>query len=190
MEAKMVTFAERSDKDEAIGLEVSSETTQAAVERQELRKRLVVRRRRWAKKRTQDSAGSRQKYATQKQLIRSAVPAQREGNIPKGPGRDSVGRGNPKVRTLRKKQRLLSKYSSGIRGRGAREETRQRMRRTSYRPARKTLRLEIERRIARSAVIWKIRPLPKRRRLYRQQNSWEGVGVGASTAIGSSAPKE
>jgi hypothetical protein len=50
------------------------------------------------------------------------------------------------------------------------------MRRTSYRPARKTLRLKIERRIARSAVGLK----GKGKRLYCQLSSRGGVSVGAS----------
>jgi hypothetical protein len=60
-------------------------------------RRLVVRRRRGAKKRIQDTVGSRQKLsAARKQVIRRAVPAVRKVNIRKGPGRNSVGRVHPK----------------------------------------------------------------------------------------------
>jgi hypothetical protein len=136
---------------------------------------LVVRRRRTAKKRTQDSVGSRQKLsaARKRLLIRRAVSALRKGNICKGPGRGNVGRGNSKVRIFGKKQRTRSKYNKGIKDRGAKEQTRQRMRRTFDRTTRKTVRLEIDRRIVRSAVelkqmnnsaIWKIRPPLKRKK--------------------------
>jgi hypothetical protein len=46
MEADMITFKESSDKMEATNLEATPEVTQPAMERQELRERLVVRRRR------------------------------------------------------------------------------------------------------------------------------------------------
>jgi hypothetical protein len=104
---------------------VNPEETEAAVERQELfkekinvdnvgssedrcqEKRLVVRRRRGAKKRTQDSVGSRQKVsAARKRVIRSAVPAVRKGNIRNSPSRDSVIRVHQNLRTFGKKQRM------------------------------------------------------------------------------------
>jgi hypothetical protein len=44
MEAEVVTFEEHSEKFEAMDLEANPEVTEAVVERQELRERLVVRR--------------------------------------------------------------------------------------------------------------------------------------------------
>jgi hypothetical protein len=96
---------------EATTLEATPEATEAAVERQELFKeetysnnigssedrfgyrRLVLRRRRGAKKRTQDSVGSRQKLsAAGKRVIRRAIPAVRKGNIRKDLGKVSTAR--------------------------------------------------------------------------------------------------
>jgi membrane protein involved in colicin uptake len=89
-----------SEEMEATNLEATSEATEAAVERQDLfneelnaenigssedrsgYRRLFVRRRRGAKKRTQDSVGSRQKSsAARKRVIRRAIPAVRKGHI-------------------------------------------------------------------------------------------------------------
>jgi hypothetical protein len=88
--------------------------TKAAVERQELFKeetyannigswedrsgyrRLVVRRRRGAKERIQDSVGPRQKLsAARKRVMRRAASAVRKENIRKGPGWNSVRRIHP-----------------------------------------------------------------------------------------------
>jgi hypothetical protein len=94
-----------------------------------------------------------------------------KGNVRKGPSKDNVSRGNPKVRIFGKDKRTRSEYNRGIKGRGAREETREKTWRTFDRTARKIIRLEIERRIVRFAVgikemnnsaIWKTHPLPKR----------------------------
>jgi hypothetical protein len=82
----------------ATNFEATPEETEAPVERQDLFKeemnvdnirssedrceeqRLVVRRRRGAKKRSQDSFGSRQKVsAARKQVIHRAIPAVRKG---------------------------------------------------------------------------------------------------------------
>jgi hypothetical protein len=109
---------------DAIIMEATLEATEAAVERQELLKeeinvdnigssvdrcedrRLVSRRRRGAKKRPQDSVGSRQKSsAACKRVIRGAVPAVRKGHIRKSRGRDSVTRGASGRKTLQKRQR-------------------------------------------------------------------------------------
>jgi CHAT domain-containing protein len=57
-ETAVVTFKERLEKMEATDLEANPEATDAIVERQELRKRLVVWRRRLAKTRIQNSLGS------------------------------------------------------------------------------------------------------------------------------------
>jgi hypothetical protein len=66
-------------------LELNLEGTEAAVERQELRKHLVVRRRRWAKKRIQDNVGSWQKvYTARKRMIHCAVPAVCKARVRKG----------------------------------------------------------------------------------------------------------
>jgi hypothetical protein len=85
--------ASSSEKMEATNWEATPEATEATVERQDLFKeetysnnigssedrsgyqRLVVRRRRGAKKRSQDSVGSRQKlYAARKRVISRAIP--------------------------------------------------------------------------------------------------------------------
>jgi hypothetical protein len=58
MEPEVVIFEKRSDKMEARDLEANSEAVGAVVERQELRRRLVVRRCRSTKKRIEDSVGS------------------------------------------------------------------------------------------------------------------------------------
>jgi hypothetical protein len=149
-EATVVTFEGSLTKREATDLEATLKGTEAVVEQQEL-KRMVVRRRLWPKERSQDSVGPRPKLsASGKRLICRAVPALR--NLRKGPDGDSIGRGNLKVRTFWRKQRTHWEYNSAIKGRGEREQTRQRMRRTSDRTAMKTVRLESERPIVRSAV--------------------------------------
>jgi hypothetical protein len=63
MEADAVTFEERSSKMETTDLDGNQGATEAIVERQELCKRFVVRRRRWAKKQTQNSIGSQYKLS-------------------------------------------------------------------------------------------------------------------------------
>jgi hypothetical protein len=101
----------------------------------------------------QDNVGSRHKMSSdRRRKIRRAAPAMQKGHIRKGPSKNSDGRGNPTVRTFRKKQRTRSDYNNGIKGRGTREESLQRMRRTSDRTAKKTVRLELVRLIVRSAV--------------------------------------
>jgi hypothetical protein len=104
---------------DATRLESTLEETEAAVERLELFKeetnfdnigssenrckdqRLAVRLRRGAKKRSQDSVGSRQKLSAGcKQVIHRAASAVRKGNIRKSPGRNSVGRVHQKSRTF------------------------------------------------------------------------------------------
>jgi hypothetical protein len=75
------------DRMEATSLEANPEATEAALKRQELRKRLVVGRRRWAKKGTQENFGSQQRlYAAWKRQIRRAVPALWKGIVLKRPG--------------------------------------------------------------------------------------------------------
>jgi hypothetical protein len=109
-----------SEEMEATNLEATPEATEAPVERQDLVKeeinaenigssedrsgyqRLAVRRRRGAKKRTQDRVGSRQKVSVaHKRVIRRANPAVRKGNIRKGPGKNNAARGAPEERHLR-----------------------------------------------------------------------------------------
>jgi hypothetical protein len=112
---------------------VNPGAAEAAVERQELRekeinaenigssedrsgyRRLVVRRRRGAKKWIPVEGVCRPP------VIRRAVPALRKRNIRKGPGRNSVGRVDPKSRTFRKKQRLRSEYYKRINCRDSRQ---------------------------------------------------------------------
>jgi hypothetical protein len=93
-EADVITSEESSEEMEATNLEATPNETEAAVERPELFKkelnsenfgssenqcenrRLAIRRRRGAKKRTQDSVGSWQKLsATHKRVMHRAVPA-------------------------------------------------------------------------------------------------------------------
>jgi hypothetical protein len=100
---------------DATRLEYTLEETEAAVERQKLReneinvdniassegrsghKPLAVRRRQEAKKRSQDSVGSRQKSsAARKRVIHRTVPAVRKGYMRKGPGKDRTKRRGPK----------------------------------------------------------------------------------------------
>jgi hypothetical protein len=96
-------------------------------------------------------------------MIRHVDPAEGKGNI---------HRGNPKVRTCRKKQRTHSVYNKGMNCQGAKQQAQQRMRRASNRTARKTTGPKIERRLIRSAnqlweknngTFWKICPPPKRK---------------------------
>jgi hypothetical protein len=97
MEVEVVTCKELSGKIEDIDLGANTQATEAVVERQELRRRLAVRRRRWAKKWTQDRVGSRQKlFAAHKRLMHCAALAVHKGHVRKGPGRDSVGSETPK----------------------------------------------------------------------------------------------
>jgi hypothetical protein len=177
---------------EVTKMEAIPEETEAAVERQELFKekiyvdnmgssedrceeqRLVVRRRRGAKKRTQDSVGSRQKMsAARKRVLRRAVPAVRKGNIRKGPSRDNVGRVHPKLRTFGKKQRLRSEYNRKINCQGSRQQLRLRMWRKCGRDYRTLMKLEMANLIFGSITgvrdviywtFWKVRPPPKRKK--------------------------
>jgi hypothetical protein len=110
---------------EATNLEATPDETVAAVEWQELREkeinaknigsledrsgyqRLAVRRRRGARKRSQDSVGSQQKVsAARKRVIRRAILAVRKGNIRKGSGKDGSAGGAPKGRRLQKTHRI------------------------------------------------------------------------------------
>jgi hypothetical protein len=125
-----------SEEMEATKMEASLEATEAAGERQELFKegtnfenigssaarfgdqRLVVRRRRGAKKRAQDSVGSRQKSSVaRKRVIRRAVSAVRKGHMRKGPGKNNVARGASRGKMLDKKQRNNSECEDGRLGR-------------------------------------------------------------------------
>jgi hypothetical protein len=168
---------------EATNLGATLEETEAAVECQDLQmekadvdavgssedlsgyRRLVVRRRRGAKKRTQDSVGSRQKVsAAHKRVIRRAVPAVRKGNIRKGPGRNSVGRVQPKLRKFRKKQRNNSEYENGRLDRDFKEGLGLRMWRKSGGNLRKPSLLEMENLIvgsttgAQDVIYWIFHP--------------------------------
>jgi hypothetical protein len=126
-----------SEEMEATNLEATPEETEAPVERQDFVKeeinaenivssedrygylRLAVRRRRGAKKRSQDSVGSRQKLsAARKRVVRRAIPAERKGNIRKGPGKDSTARRAPKGRRIVKIRRRGQDCNIGIWNRG------------------------------------------------------------------------
>jgi hypothetical protein len=135
---------------EATNLDATLEATEAAVERQELfqeelnteniessearsgYQRLVVRRRRGAKKRTQDSAGRRQKLsAARKRVVRYAIPAVRKGNIRKGPGKNNAARGASKRKMLWKRQRNSCECENGRLDRDFKKRLCLRMKRTS-----------------------------------------------------------
>jgi hypothetical protein len=74
-----------------------------------------VRRRRGAKKRSQDSIGSRQKSAAaRKRVIRRAVPAVRKGHLRKGPGKDRTKRRAPKGRRLENLRRRGQECNIGV----------------------------------------------------------------------------
>jgi hypothetical protein len=149
----------RSEEMEATNLDATLEAAESAVERQKLREneinadntvssedrygeqRLVVRRRRGAKKRTQDSVGSRQKVsAARKRVIRRAIPAVRKGNIRKGPGKDSTARRAPNGRRLVKIRRRGQECNIGIRNRDPKDQLR--LWRTSSRNYRTPMQLE------------------------------------------------
>jgi hypothetical protein len=167
MEDAIVTFEESSGKIEAELRkgEMNVDNIESLEDRYGDR-RLVVRRRRGAKKRIQDSVGSRQKSALRKRLVCRAIPAMLKGNIRRASCRDSIRRGNQKVRIFGKQQRTRSEYNKGINCRGARQQTRQRMRRTSNRKARKTtglVRSADRLREENSGTFWKIRSPTKRK---------------------------
>jgi hypothetical protein len=189
-EAGVITSEESSEQMDATRLEANPEETEAAMERQDLFKektyfdnivssedrceeqRLFVRRRRGAKKRTQDSFGSRQKLsAARKREIRRAISAVRKGNIRKGPGMTNIGRGVPTGRRLEKIRRRGQECSVGIRNRGLKDQLCLRMKRTSQRIARKPreltslLGLHFEIREVNENAFWKVRPLPRARRM-------------------------
>jgi hypothetical protein len=178
-----------SEEMEATNLEATPEETEAAVERQDFFKeetysenigssedrsgyrRLVVRRRRGAKKRTQDNVGSRLKLSdARKRVIRRAVPSERKGNMRKGPGKDSTARRAPKERRLVKIRWKGHECNIGLRNRGPKNQLHLRLRRTSSRNYRKPIQLEKKKRIfgstnglrrANKLTFWKVRPPPK-----------------------------
>jgi hypothetical protein len=163
--------------------------TEAAVERQKLReneinvdsigssedrsgyRRLVVRRRRGAKKRTQDSVGSLQKLsAVRKRVIRHTVPAVCKGQMRKGPGKDRTTKGAPKRRRLKNIRRRDQECCVGIRTRGLKDQLCIRMKRTDNRITRKRSKLTslfvllIATREINENAFWKVRPPPKRKK--------------------------
>jgi hypothetical protein len=180
---------------DATRLESTLEETEAPVERQELFKkeinakniassedrceeqRLVVRRRRGVKKRSQDSVGSRQKlFAARKRVIRRAVPAVRKGHMRKGSGKNNVPRGTSRGTMLDKRQRNNSECEDGRLGRDLKKRLRLRTRRTSGRNFKKPIQLEKKKRIFGSTnglckaskwTFWKVRPPPKRKKEVR-----------------------
>jgi hypothetical protein len=80
--------------------------------------RLVVRRRRGARKQTQDNVGSRQKSsAARKRDIRRAVLAVCKRHMRKGPGKNNVARGASRGKMLDKRQRNNSECEDGRLGR-------------------------------------------------------------------------
>jgi hypothetical protein len=188
-EGDVITSEESSEEMEATNLEATPEETEAAVERQEIREneinaenigssedrfkdqRLAVRRRRGAKKWSQDSVRSRQKLsAARKQVIRRAASAVRKGNIRKGPCRNSVGRVRPKSRTFGNRQRNICECENGRLDCDFKKRLCLRMKRTSERITRKPrelsslLGLLFEIREVNENAFWKVRPPPKRKK--------------------------
>jgi hypothetical protein len=194
-EANVITFEESSEEMDATRIEATSGATEAAVERLEILKeeinvdnigslvdryedrRLVLRRRRGAKKRIQDSVGFRQKLsAARKRVIRRAVTAVRKGNIRKGPGRKSVGRVHPKSRTFGKKQWKNSECGNVRVDRDLKKRLGLRMQRKSGGKSKKITRLEMVNIVVGSTTgvqgvndwtFWKVRPPPKRKKELR-----------------------
>jgi hypothetical protein len=196
-EDDVITSEESSEEMEAANPEVTPDETEAAVERQELFKehidfdnfassedrygyqRLAVRRCRGAKKRSQDSVGSRQKSsAARKRVIRRAVPAVPKGQMLKSPGKDGTAKRAPKGRRLENLRQKGQECSVGIRNRdrGSRQQLCLRMRRKSDGNSRKPTRLEMANLIVGSTTgvqgvnvwtFWKVRPPPKRKKELR-----------------------
>jgi hypothetical protein len=122
---------------------------------------LAVGRRRQPKKRTQDGGGSRKKTtAARRRMIRRAVPARNKGRGHKGLTVETRRRNDPEC-------------NNAIRNRGERRQVRLKKERTSGRIFRKTVELEIERRIVGSStrlqeesdwILWGVGPLRNERR--------------------------
>jgi hypothetical protein len=180
---------------EATNLEATPEATEATVEWQDLFKeeinnenfessedrsgeqRLVVRCRRGAKKRTQDSVGFRQKLsAARKRVVRRAIPAVRKGNIRKCPGKNNVAKVASRGKKLVKRQQNSCECEDGRLVRDLKKRLSLRMRRTSGRNFKKPVQLEKKKRIFESTnglrkankwTFWKVRPPPKRKKELR-----------------------
>jgi hypothetical protein len=191
----VITFEQNSEEMDATSLEANPEETEAAVERQEPFKeeinvdnivssedqcedqRFVLRRRRGAKKRTQDSVGSRQKVsAARKRVIRRAIPAVRKGNIRKGPGKNNAAKGASRGKMLVKRQQNSRECEDGRLGRDLKKRLRLRMRRTSGTNCRNPTKLEMANLIFGSTIelqgvndwtFWKVRPPPKHKKELR-----------------------
>jgi hypothetical protein len=126
---------------------------------------LSVEHHRQPKKRTQGDGESRKNLAAaRRQMTRRAVPARRKGRSHKDP-------------TVEKRRRKGPECNNGIRNRSASQQLRLRKERTSGRIFRKTVELEIEKRIVwpstglREVSDWTFRrslPPPKRKK--RRQN--------------------
>jgi hypothetical protein len=123
-----------------------------------------------AKKRIQDSVGSRQKLsASRKRVIRRAVPAVRKGKIRKCPSNDNVPRGASRKKTLEKRQRNNCECKNHRRNRDFKKRLCLRMNTTSERITRKRRELSLFgllfaiREVNKNA-FWKVRPPPKRKK--------------------------
>jgi hypothetical protein len=79
-------------------------------------------------------------------MICPAIPAAHRGHSRKDPGRDTDARETPKRNLFQKKQWTLQECNSGIKGRGARHQIRQRKKRTTYMIFRKFIKLQTEKR--------------------------------------------
>jgi hypothetical protein len=172
---------------------VNPEETEAAVEPQELpdneinaentgssegrygEQHLAVRRRREAKKRSQDSVGPWQKVsAARRRVIRRAVPAVRKGQMRKSAGKNSVARGASRREVLDKRQRNNCECKNGRLDREFKKRLCLRMKKTCERITRKPreltnlLSLLFAIREVNGNTFWKVRPLPKRKKDVRR----------------------
>jgi hypothetical protein len=119
------------DRQEFREKEINAKTIGSSEDRSGYR-RLVVRLRREAKKRIQDSVGFRQKSsAARKRVMLRAVPAACKGNMRKSPGKNNVARGGSKGKMLGKRQRNNCDCENGRLDCGFKDQLCLRMRRTS-----------------------------------------------------------
>jgi hypothetical protein len=180
---------------DATRLEASPEETEVPLERKELFKeeinidnigasedrckdqRLDAQSCRGAKKRSQDSVGSRQKLsACRKRVISRAIPAVRKGNIRKCPGKDNVARRASRRKTHEDRQRNNYECKNGRWDRDLKKRLRLRTKRTSDTCYMKPTIMEMANLIFGSTIelqsvndltFWKVRPPPKSKKELR-----------------------
>jgi hypothetical protein len=110
--------------------------------------RHLAKSRRQLKKRTQANGGSRQMLAAaRRRMTRRVITASRKGQVCQRPDRDCAARGAPKGRTFERRRWLRLECNTKTKDRGARRPLRLKKERTLGRIFRKTVDLEIEKRI-------------------------------------------